>query len=148
MLQLARIPPQSVLPHSPTTARHLSLLPAAAPLPVVQQLEQLEQQIRSHKGLELHADWLNEYLDLGLEMACTAGQRQLTALQESWLTRLYNTLRDAALNTSLPSTWRQLCLDYLYQPFFVLSHLYREQPGRGLRLRALVHEFALLSRIG
>src|SRR5690606_16017475 len=94
MLQLARIPPQLVLPHSPTTARHLSLLPAAAPLPVVQQLEQLEQQIRSHKGLELHADWLNEYLDLGLEMACTAGQRQLTALQESWLTRLYNTLRD------------------------------------------------------
>src|SRR5690606_4593804 len=148
MLQLARIPPQSVLPHSPTTARHLSLLPAAAPLPVVQQLGQLEQQIRSHKGLELHADWLNADLVRWMALACRAAQRQLTALQDSWPTRLYTSLRDAALNTSLPSTWRQLCLDSLHQPFFVLSHLYREQPGRGLRLRALLHEFALLSRLG
>ena len=55
MLQLARIPPQSVQPASTTTARHLSLLPAATPLPAVQQLEQLEQQIRNKEENPLPA---------------------------------------------------------------------------------------------
>ncbi|MCA6061225.1 MULTISPECIES: hypothetical protein [Oceanospirillaceae] len=111
-----------------------------------QRLAQLELQIRSHRGNELHPEWLNEYLDLGLELACRAGERQLQPLQESWLTRLYNTLRDATFNSQAASCWRCQCLDYLYQPFFALQHLYRSQPERRNHLSAIVHEFSLASR--
>ena len=148
MLQLVRIQPQPLLPCEVPPARYRSAHPLPLRPPLEHRLEQLEQQIRSYAGNEPHADWLNEYLDLGLEMACVASERQLQPLQESWLNRLYNTLRDAAVNPAAGSHWRHLCLDYLYQPFFVLSHLYRQQPGRSFRLRSLLHEFAMLSRIG
>lgn len=111
-----------------------------------QRLAQLELQIRSHKGYELHPEWLNEYLDLGLELACRAGERHLQPLQESWLTRLYNTLRDAAFNTAASNHWRRQCLDYLYQPFFALQHLYRAKPERRTHLGLIMHEFTLANR--
>ncbi len=144
MLQLARLQPQPLLPADIPSGQTVRL---TAP-PAQSRLEQLEQQIRSYDGSDLHDDWLNEYLDLGLELACFASERHLKPLQESWLNRLYNTLRDAALNPAASYRWRHLCLDYLYQPFFVLNQLYRQQPGRSFRLRSLLHEFAMLSRIG
>ncbi|MCD8522973.1 MAG: hypothetical protein LRY66_00690 [Saccharospirillaceae bacterium] len=116
------------------------------PIHEQQRLAQLEKQIRSHKGCELHPEWLNEYLDLGLELACRAGERRLQPLQESWLTRLYNTLRDATFNTDASNHWRRQCLDYLYQPFFALQHLYRAKPERRTHLGLIVHEFTLASR--
>ncbi|UXD88797.1 hypothetical protein [Thalassolituus hydrocarboniclasticus] len=119
-----------------------SLVPASDQL----RLAQLEMQIRAYQGCELHPEWLNEYLDLGLELACRAAERQLQPLQESWLTRMYNTLRDATFNPCASSNWRCQCLDYLYQPFFALQHIYRSQPERRNHLRMLVHEFTLASR--
>lgn len=116
------------------------------PIHEQQRLAQLELQIRSHQGCELHPEWLNEYLDLGLELACRAGERHLQPLQESWLTRLYNTLRDATFNTDASNHWRRQCLDYLYQPFFALQHLYRTKPERCTHLNLIVHEFTLANR--
>lgn len=110
-------------------------------------LEQLELKIRDHQGPDLHADWLNEYLDLGLELASASQDIRLKQLQEGWLRRVYNTLRDAALNPKASGSWRHQCLDYLYQPFFVLSQIYRQEPSRLYRLRTLKNEFATVSRL-
>lgn len=145
MPHLAHLPSLSSSPAQPPSAADSVSLPAP---PLQQRLEQLEGLIRHYNGHDLHADWLNEYLDLGLELASFAGHRQLQPLQESWLTRLYNTLRDGALNPLADGHWRHLCLDYLYQPFFALTQIYRQQPGKRFRLLALRNEFSTLSRLG
>lgn len=109
-------------------------------------LQQLELQITAYADEQPHAEWLNEYLDLGLNLACHAGERCLNALQTSWIRRLYHTLREAALNTRASSHWRALCLDYLYQPYFVLQQLYKTNPASHSQLCSLTHEFRTIDR--
>ncbi len=89
---------------------------------------------------------LNEYIDLGLDMATKAGVANRTQLQESWLKRVYKTLFETTLDLVEPEYWRELCCDYLYQPLFALKHLYRNHPQGKLRIRALYHELSVTSR--
>ena len=112
------------------------------------EFEQLDQRIRHYQGRDNQPQWLEQYLDLGLELACQAGQKQLWALQESWLHRMYRTLRDSGLNLSASNSWRQACLDALYQPFFALRHLQRGQHDHRCRqrLHTILREFAVISR--
>lgn len=112
----------------------------------IDRLEQLEQHIHQHQSDVLHPEWLNEYIDLGLELAEQAGQRDLLPLQESWLKRIYKTLRDAAFNLQCHESWRQQCLDFLYQPFFALQHFYRAQPDGRQRVRLLFKDLSMISR--
>ena len=89
---------------------------------------------------------VDEYLDLGLEMAHDAGQKQRHQLQESWLKRVYKTLFKASLNRLLPDTWRSQCLESLYQPLFALHYLYLDQGQGEQKLRALHHELNVTTR--
>lgn len=114
--------------------------------PNILRLEKLENTIRTYHGDKPHIEWLNDYLDMGLELAQEAGERNLTRLQESWLRRIYNTLRDTGVNVSCNEVWRHQCLEYLYQPFFALQHLYRAQPGGGSRIKTLSRDYSFISR--
>ncbi|ASP38320.1 hypothetical protein CHH28_06335 [Bacterioplanes sanyensis] len=113
-----------------------------------QRFEQLEQRIRQFRGDTVHQQWLDAYLDQGLELACRAGQRELWALQESWLHRMYRALRDTGLDLKASTPWRAACLEALYQPFFALRHLPRGQhdPRCGQRLHVILRDFAVISR--
>ncbi len=121
---------------SPVVASDLS-----SRLPAEQRLTLLEQQITAYEQDLPRADWLNEYLDLGLELASQAGERCLQALQTSWIRRIYHTLLLASLNTHASGQWRSLCSDYLYQPYFVLQQIYKSSPAQHARLCHLQHEF-------
>lgn len=112
----------------------------------IRRLEVLENLIQHHNDAILHPEWLDEYIDLGLELAEYAGQRNLLPLQESWLKRMYNTLRDTAFNLDCHENWRQQCLDFLYQPFFALQHFYRVQPNGRQRIRALFRDLTMITR--
>jgi len=100
----------------------------------------------SHCGSVPDKLWLNDYLDLGLELACRAGERRLLKLQTSWLRRIYRTFTAAALNTDAPAYWRAVCSDYLYQPYFALLHLYRKNPADQQQLKCLMQEFSSVCR--
>ncbi|MFC3680321.1 hypothetical protein [Bacterioplanoides pacificum] len=112
----------------------------------IRRLETLEQRIKRYQGNVLHPEWLNEYIDLGLELAQDASQRHLQPLQESWLKRIYNTLRDTAFNLDCQECWRQQCLEFLYQPFFALQHFYREHPAGRQKIRLLFKDLNMISR--
>lgn len=135
------------------SCRHLTpatQAPATALLSVntrPQRLLLLEQQLTGNRLSAEGEHLLNEYLDLALEEALRAGSKQLWPLQESWLARIYSTLRQAALNSHSCMSWRCLCFDYLYQPFFVLQEVYRQTPSRRHKLLTLLHEFRTLGRI-
>jgi hypothetical protein len=107
----------------------------------------LEQDIANPGQRYPQEQWLNDYLDLGLEEAAHAGNRGLKPLQESWLIRLYATLRSAAVSPAAPQSWRQLCFDYLYQPFFALQDMYQQSPVNRTKLYSLRREFAALERL-
>lgn len=107
----------------------------------------LEQDIANPDQCYPQEQWLNDYLDLGLEEAANAGNKGLKPLQESWLIRLYATLRSAAVCPAAPQSWRQLCFDYLYQPFFALQDMYQQSPVNRTKLYSLRREFAALERI-
>ncbi|WP_430461276.1 hypothetical protein ACQUQU_00400 [Thalassolituus sp. LLYu03] len=130
-------PPQA----QPQTPHLLSVGPST------EALLRLEHSITQANNSAAPDALLNEYLDLVLTCAASAGERHLPALQESWLTRLYMTLRQAALNPQACPHWRQSCFDYLYQAFFVLKHLYTGVPSQRRKLRGLTHEFSTLSRL-
>jgi hypothetical protein len=89
---------------------------------------------------------LNEYIDLGLDMATKAGLANRTQLQESWLKRVYKTLFETTLDLVEPEYWRDLCCEYLYQPLFALKHLYRNHPQGKYRIQALYKELSVTSR--
>lgn len=108
-------------------------------------LEQLECLIRSGSGQQLD-NWLNEYLDLGLELAAAAGKRQLPALQESWLRRIYTHIRNTAICDQCNDGQRQRCLECLYQPYFALRHLYSGSLDGQMHLRRLSQDLSTVSR--
>lgn len=110
-----------------------------------QRLEQLEGLIRHGEGARLPR-WLDEYLDLGLELAASAGSHNLPALQESWLRRIYTHLRNTAICDRCDEQERQHCLNCLYQPYFALRHLYQNSPDGQLLLRRLSQDLAVVSR--
>lgn len=91
------------------------------------------------------SELLNQYIDSGLELAISAGDSGLTRLQESWLRRLYTTLRDTGLDPKRSECSRSLCFDGLYQVFFALRHLYKARPGGERSLRNLVREMQFIS---
>ncbi|UTW47881.1 hypothetical protein [Bacterioplanoides sp. SCSIO 12839] len=112
----------------------------------IRRLEQLEGRIQQYSDTIQHPEWLNEYIDLGLDLAEHAGSRNLRPLQESWLKRIYKTLRDTAFNLDCHENWRQQCLDFLYQPFFALQHFYREQPNGRQKVRLLFKDLSMITR--
>lgn len=130
--------------NEPRTSRHLAA--QAGNDHAIRRLEQLEKRIHDYRGNIRHPEWLDEYIDLGLELAENAGQRKLQPLQESWLKRIYKTLRDTAFNLSCHENWRQQCLDFLYQPFFALQHFYRDQPNSKLKVRLLFKDLSMITR--
>lgn len=114
------------------------------------QFEALEKLIRNYQGAAPRSDIVNQYVDTGIELAADAGVKGFNRLQESWLRRMYTTLRDTGLNHSCSAAWRSVCLESLYQPFFALMHIYRERPDGHLCLRAMSNkmqsEMQLISR--
>lgn len=89
--------------------------------------------------------WLDEYLDLGLDLA---GQVQKSDIKASWLNRIYRTL--LTLQTQLgqqrfSGKYRGLCSNCIDQVVFALHHLNGRQP---LRQRSLLayHENAVSCR--
>lgn len=125
---------------------------SSAEISHLQRFQQLESDIRHYqqqsRGNRQHmkVEWLNEYIDLGLDMAQQAKSANHIQLQESWLKRVYSTLFETALDLVQPDHWRNLCREYLYQPLFALQHLYRSQPNGERRVRALYHELSVTSR--
>ncbi|MBE0482206.1 MAG: hypothetical protein IBX52_01785 [Bacterioplanes sp.] len=116
--------------------------PAVVPL---SQLERLEQQLLQAND-QAQTQWIEDYLDLGLELANAARQHHRFLLHTSWLKRLYRTLRDSASLPQVSQAWRQRCVDALYQPLFALQHHYQQQDDGALRLRQIRQELAVISR--
>jgi len=111
---------------------------------------QLENTIRHYPSERLKISTqeanLNEYIDLGLDMASKAGLANHAQLQESWLKRVYKTLSETTLDLVEPKHWRDMCQEYLYQPLFALKHLYRNHPQGKHRVRDLYRELSVTSR--
>mgnify|MGYP000648669501 CR=1 FL=1 len=115
----------------------------------LQRFQILESNIRhfsSAEDLKNQEAKLNEYIDLGLDMANKAHLKNRIQLQESWLKRVYKTLFETTIDLVEPESWRQLCREYLYQPLFALKHLYRNHPQGKLRLRAMCSELSVTGR--
>ena len=123
------------------------------------QLSQAEKMARFHhlentirhcpseiKELALHEATLNEYIDLGLDMATKAGKTNQTQLQESWLKRVYKTLFETTIDIVEPEYWRELCSEYLYQPLFALKDLYRNHPQGKRKVQMLYKELSVTAR--
>ena len=123
------------------------------------QLSQAEQMDRFHQlentirhcpceiqQVALQKARLNEYIDLGLDMADKAGFANRIQLQESWLKRVYKTLFETTLDLVEPEYWRELCREYLYQPLFALKYLYRNHPQGQRRIQMLYQELSVTSR--
>ena len=100
-------------------------------------LNELELQICSYQGCACQARLLEEYLDIGLEYAGSSPK----AWQANFMQRLFNTLVKAIQNPGASKRWRNQCLDYLYQPFFVLLHLYQQAPLKKCYLCGLIQSY-------
>lgn len=111
---------------------------------------QLESTIRhcpcEMRSVALHEATLNEYIDLGLDMATKAGITNHTQLQESWLKRVYKTLFETTIDIVEPEYWRELCSEYLYQPLFALKDLYRNHPQGKRKVQMLYKELSVTTR--
>ncbi|MEC8907927.1 MAG: hypothetical protein VX771_11495 [Pseudomonadota bacterium] len=103
----------------------------------------LELSITNYRSL--NSELLDHYLDTGLDLAIKAGTSGLTRLQESWLRRIYTTLRSISLDPECEEASRTLCFDALYQVFFALRHMYKARPGGERCLRNLVREMQFIS---
>lgn len=128
-----------------TDTLHTSVLELTMEQKILSRFEALENLIRDYNGDAPCNDLINDYVDHGIELAADAGKKGFTRLQESWLRRIYTTLRDTGLNTSSSETWRLACLESLYQPFFALMHIYKERPNGRYSLRAMNHEMQIIS---
>lgn len=103
----------------------------------LQRLNELECLLCQAQGGQCSPLWLEEYLDLGLEMA----GNKTAPWQEGWLQRLFKTLLKAAHNPSANPLWQQACADYLYLPFFALCQLYRGQASKNCQLCDLLRHY-------
>lgn len=100
-------------------------------------LTELELQICNYQGCSCQARLLEEYLDLGLEYAHSSPP----PWQANSIQRLFNTIVKAIQSPCTSRSWRQQCLDYLYQPFFVLLQLYQQQPLKKCYLCGLIQSY-------
>ena len=102
----------------------------------INRFQQLEDAIKHNSStlqkLTSQEAQLNEYIDIGLEMANQAGLLKLYVIQESWLKRVYTTLSETTTDALKPKPWREMCKEYLYQPLFALKHLYLSGPQLSL----------------
>lgn len=95
---------------------------------------------------------LNEYIDIGLEMAKQAGSLNLHETQVHWLKRIYTTLLKTTMDALTPKPWREMCKEYLYQPLFALKYLRlnHQQPAslsqEKQRLQTLYKELSVSNR--
>ena len=117
--------------------------PTSAGMSQNDQFTALEQRITNSRTL--NSELLDHYLDTGLDLAISAGTSGLTRLQESWLRRIYTTLRSTSLDPEREEASRTLCFDALYQVFFALRHMYKARPGGERSLRNLVREMQFIS---
>ena len=117
--------------------------PTSAGMSQNDQFTALEQSITNSRTL--NSELLDHYLDTGLDLAISAGTSGLTRLQESWLRRIYTTLRSISLDPECEEASRTLCFDALYQVFFALRHMYKARPGGERSLRNLVREMQFIS---
>lgn len=106
--------------------------------PELHRLSELELQICTYQGCACQATWLEEYLDLGLNIASNKPE----PWQEGWMQRLFNTICRAVNNPAASMAWRNQCVDYLYQPFFVLVQMYRQHPQKSCHLCELLKQYA------
>lgn len=100
-------------------------------------LDELEFKICSYQGCSCQAQWIEEYLDLGLAYADTSPK----AWQANSIQRLFNTLVAAIRNPNASTLWRYQCIEYLYQPFFVLKQLYQQPPLKKCYLCNLLRSY-------
>lgn len=105
--------------------------------PELYRLCELETQICSYRGCACQSQWLEEYLDLALEIASDKPE----PWQEGWVQRIFNTLSRAINNPTASLAWRKQCYDYLYQPFFVLLQIYKQRPQQHCRLCQLLKQY-------
>jgi hypothetical protein len=116
----------------------------------LERFHQLEHVIRhcscERKQLAAQEVQLNEYIDLGLDMANKACLANRIQLQESWLKRVYKTLFETTLDLVEPEYWRELCREYLYQPLFALKYLYRNHPQGKYRIKRLYQELSVTNQ--
>ena len=117
--------------------------PTSARMSQNDQFTALEQSITNSRTL--NSELLDHYLDTGLDLAISAGTSGLTRLQESWLRRIYTTLRSTSLDPEREEASRTLCFDALYQVFFALRHMYKARSGGERSLRNLVREMQFIS---
>lgn len=113
----------------------------------LERFQQLERAVRhcscGKKQLAAQELQLNEYIDIGLDLAKKASLANRVQLQESWLKRVYNTLFETTLDLIEPEYWRDLCRDYLYQPLFALKYLYRNHPQGKYKIKRLYQELSV-----
>jgi hypothetical protein len=114
-----------------------------------ERLEALEKRLkdnRSQGSAEETQEYLNEYLNLGLELASQAEHKNLPALKESWLRRMHGQLRSVAFCDQCSKPCRQQCLQCLYQTFFALKHHYESVPDGELHLKRLNSDMSTMTR--
>lgn len=111
----------------------------------IQNLESMETDSRHH-NFQITTQWLDRYLDLGLQLALQMTAPGLNALKESWLQRLYRTLRALSIRTDSSNDQRQQAFARLYQVFFALKHSTLPSSRKALSL-ALEQDFQRLQRL-
>ncbi|MBM97172.1 MAG: hypothetical protein CMI09_15145 [Oceanospirillaceae bacterium] len=112
----------------------------------IERLEQLEHSLRNSLSDACLRRWLEEYIDIGLELADTARTKHQHVLQESWLKRLFSFLRDTAFRQDCRPLCRHLCLEYLYQPYFALRHVYQSDSNGEQKMRRINKDLEVIAR--
>lgn len=112
----------------------------------IDRLEQLEGTLKNHMSYASLCPCLEEYLDIGLELANEAHQKRQLVLQESWLKRLFCFLRDTAFRQDCHPECRKQCLDYLYQPYFALRHIYQSDINGEQKMRRINKDLEVIAR--
>lgn len=117
--------------------------------PINERLEALEKQLKDNRNQETTdetLEYLNEYLNLGLELASQAEHKNLPALKESWLRRMHGQLKSVAFCDQCSKPCRQQCLQCMYQTFFALKYHYESLPDGELHLRRLNNDMSAMTR--
>lgn len=112
----------------------------------IERLEQLEDLLRNSLTDASLRNWLEEYMDIGLELANAAHCKHQLVLQESWLKRLFCFLRDTAFRQDCRPLCRHLCLEYLYQPYFALRHVYQSDINGEQKMRRINKDLEVIAR--
>lgn len=133
----------------PVAPAHIAAYPTAksgSSQEQIHRLEQLEFSLQnSHSDVSLRR-WLDEYMDIGLELADMARRKNQKVLQESWLKRVYRFLRDTAFRQNCRPIFRHYCLEYLYQPYFALRYVYQSDVNGDQKIRRLNKDLEVIAR--